>query len=65
VQSTQRNSYTTKELNTPTVNTNNNHTVKAEKTTFLFSDQPLGEAKTTGTPTTKANDTRIKANNAS
>jgi hypothetical protein len=47
------------------VKTNNSHKLKPEKTTFLFSVQPFGEAKTTGTPTTKANDTRIKANNAS
>ena len=50
---------------TPTEKTNTNHTLKAEKTTFLFSVKPFVEAKTTGTPTTKANDTRIKANNAS
>jgi hypothetical protein len=31
----------------------------------LFSDQPLGEAKTTGTPTINANDNRIKANKES
>ena len=57
--------YTTKELKTPTVNTNNNQRLKPEKTKLLFSDQPFGEAKTTGTPTTKANDTTIKANKAS
>jgi hypothetical protein len=59
------NHYTTKELKTPTVNTNNNQRLKPEKTIPLFSDQPFGEAKTTGTPTTKANDTTIKANKAS
>lgn len=57
--------YTTKELKTPTVNTNNNQRLKPEKTRPLFSVQPFGEAKTTGTPTTKANDTTIKANKAS
>jgi hypothetical protein len=30
----------------------------------LFSDQPLGVANTTGTPTTKAKETAISANNA-
>jgi hypothetical protein len=57
--------YTTKELKTPTVNTNNNQRLNPEKTRPLFSDQLFGEAKTTGTPTTKANDTTIKANKAS
>jgi hypothetical protein len=54
-----------KRVKTPTVNTNNNQRLKPEKTTPLFSDQPFGEAKTTGTPTTKANDTIIKANKTS
>ena len=31
---------------------------------LLFSDHPFGVAKTTGTPTTKANETAINANNA-
>lgn len=35
-----------------------------EKTVPLFSDQPSGVAKTTGTPTTKRNDTTINANKA-
>jgi hypothetical protein len=36
---------------------------KPEKTIPLFSDHPFGVANTTGTPTTKAKDTAIKANN--
>lgn len=56
--------YTTKELKTPTAKTRNNHKLKPEKTTPLFSDQPFGDAKTTGTPTTKAKETKIKANKA-
>jgi hypothetical protein len=47
------------------VNTSKSHRLKPEKTNDLFSDQPFGDAKTTGTPTSKANDTAIKANNAS
>jgi hypothetical protein len=47
------------------VNTSRSHRLKPEKTNDLFSDQPFGDAKTTGTPTSKANDTAIKANNAS
>jgi hypothetical protein len=57
--------YTTNELQIPTVNTSRSHRLKPEKTNDLFSDQPFGDAKTTGTPTSKANDTAIKANNAS
>lgn len=57
--------YTTNELQIPTVNTSKSHKLKPEKTNDLFSDQPFGDAKTTGTPTSKANDTAIKANNAS
>lgn len=48
----------------PTAKTNKNHKLKPEKTTPLFSVQPLGEANTTGTPTTNANDTRTKASKA-
>ncbi len=55
----------TKELKTPTVNTNNNQRLNPENTTPLFSVQPFGDAKTTGTPTTRANDTVIKANKES
>lgn len=57
--------YTTNELQIPTVNTSRSHKLNPEKTNVLFSDQPFGEAKTTGTPTSKAKDTAIKANNAS
>jgi hypothetical protein len=46
------------------VKTRRNQRLKPEKTIPLFSDQPLGVAKTTGTPTTKANETPIKASNA-
>jgi hypothetical protein len=38
---------------------------KPEKTVPLFSVHPLGEAKTTGTPTTKRNERPINANKAS
>ena len=56
--------YTTKELKIPTVKTKRSHKLKPEKTTLLFSVHPLGEAKTTGTPTTNAKDTKIKASKA-
>jgi len=57
--------YTTNELKIPTANTKNNHTLKPENTVPLFSVHPFGDANTTGTPTIKANETKIKANNAS
>jgi len=56
--------YTTNELQIPTVNTRTNQRLNPENTTPLFSDHPFGVAKTTGTPTTKAKDTAINANNA-
>ena len=56
--------YTTKELKIPTVKTKTNHKLKPENTTLLFSVQPLGDANTTGTPTTNAKDTTIKASKA-
>ncbi len=46
----------------PTANTKITHKLTPEKTIPLFSVHPLGEANTTGTPTTKAKDTKIKAN---
>ena len=49
----------------PTVKTRINHKLKPEKTKPLFSVQPFGEAKTTGTPTTNPNETKIKANKES
>ncbi len=48
----------------PTVNTKRSHKLKPENTTRLFSVQPLGDANTTGTPTTNAKDTTIKASKA-
>lgn len=56
--------YTTNELQIPTVNTKRSQILKPEKTTPLFSVQPFGVANTTGTPTTKAKETAINANNA-
>ena len=53
--------YTTKEFKTPTAKTNRSHKPRPEKTTRLFSVQPSGEAKTTGTPTTKRKDNATKA----
>ena len=53
--------YTTKEFKTPTAKTRRSHKPRPEKTTRLFSVQPSGEAKTTGTPTTKRKDNAIKA----
>jgi hypothetical protein len=55
--------YTTKELSTPTKNTSKTHKPSPEKTVPLFSVQPCGEAKATGTPTTKRKDSAINANN--
>ena len=55
-------SYATKELNTPTKNTNNTHNPRPENTVRLFSVQPSGDAKATGTLTTKRNDKAMKAN---
>ena len=57
--------YTTNELNMPTVKTSKNHTLKPEKTKVLFSVQPFGDANTTGTPTTSPKETKINANKAS
>lgn len=48
----------------PTAKTSTNHKLKPEKTTPLFSVQPLGDAKTTGTPTTNAKETKIKPSKA-
>lgn len=48
----------------PTKKTSRNQIPIPEKTVPLFSDQPSGVAKTTGTPTTKRNDTTINANKA-
>ena len=48
----------------PTAKTKNNHKLKPEKTEPLFSVQPLGDANTTGTPTTNAKDTKTKASKA-
>ncbi len=48
----------------PTANTSKNQILKPEKTKRLFSVHPFGEAKITGTPTTKLKDTTIKANRA-
>ena len=53
--------YTTKEFKTPTAKTRRIHKPRPEKTVRLFSVQPSGEAKTTGTPTTKRKDNAIKA----
>jgi hypothetical protein len=56
--------YTTNELKIPTAKTRTNQRLKPEKTTLLFSDHAFGDAKTTGTPTTKAKDTKINASKA-
>jgi hypothetical protein len=56
-----KNGYTTKELKTPTKRTRRTHKPRPEKTVPLFSVQPSGEAKTTGTPTTKRKERPIKA----
>jgi hypothetical protein len=55
--------YTTKEFNIPTKKTNRIHNPRPEKTVPLFSVHPSGEAKATGTPTTKRKDKAMKANN--
>ena len=57
--------YTTKEFKIPTAKTKKTHKLKPEKTVPLFPVQPSGEAKTTGTPTTKKKDTVIKAKRTS
>lgn len=45
----------------PTAKTNKNHAPTPENTIPLFSVQPFGEAKTTGTPTTRPKETATKA----
>lgn len=55
--------YTTKELKTPSNNTSRIHNPAPEKIVPLFCVQPSGEAKTTGTPTTKRKERPIKASN--
>lgn len=57
--------YTTKEFRIPTKNTKKIQSVAPENTNCLEPDQPSGEAKTTGTPTTRAKDTAINANRVS
>ncbi len=54
--------YTTKEFNRPTKKTNRIHNPRPEKTVPLFSVHPSGEAKATGTPTTRRKDKAINAN---
>jgi hypothetical protein len=49
----------------PIAKTKRSQTLTPEKTTRLFSAQPFGVAKTTGTPTINAKDNKIKANNES
>jgi len=56
------NSYTTKEFSIPTKKTNRIHNPSPEKTVLLFAVHPSGEAKATGTPTTKRKDKAMKAN---
>jgi hypothetical protein len=46
----------------PTANTKRNQSPKPEKIGPLYSVQPSGEAKTTGTPISKRKDKIIKAN---
>jgi hypothetical protein len=55
--------YTTNELSTPTKKTSKTHRPRPENTVPLFSVQPCGEAKATGTPTTKRKDSAMNANN--
>jgi hypothetical protein len=54
--------YTTKEFKIPTAKTNKNHSPTPDNTVDLFSDQPFGEAKTTGTPTKSRKERTINAN---
>lgn len=54
--------YTTKEFNRPTKKTNRIHNPRPEKTVPLFSVHPSGDAKATGTPTTRRKDKAINAN---
>ena len=56
--------YTTKEFRIPTVKTRRNHKPIPEKTVRLFSTQPSGVAKATGTPITTRKDTTMNANKA-
>ena len=46
----------------PTIITKLTQATEPNNTKFLFSFQPLGEAKTTGTPTTIKNEKATKAN---
>ena len=54
--------YTTKEFKIPTKNTKRIQSDAPEKMTCLEVAHPSEEAKTTGTPTTKAKDNAINAN---
>jgi len=51
---------TTKELKIPTAKTKRNQIPVPDRTKPLFWDQPSGEAKTTGTPTTKRKDSATR-----
>ena len=57
--------YTTKEFKIPTKNTRKIQRLAPEKTICFDEAQPSAEAKTTGTPTTKAKDNAINANKVS
>jgi hypothetical protein len=50
-----------KEFKIPTRNTKPIHKERPENTVFLLTDQPSGEANTTGTPTTSAKESNTSA----
>ena len=57
--------YETKELRAPITNTRRIQSVEPEKTSPFDVAQPSGEARRTGTPTTRANESPIKARSVS
>lgn len=57
--------YDTNEFNAPTTKTKRIQSVDPEKTTPFDVDHPSGEARSTGTPTTRASERPIKAKTVS
>ena len=58
-------SYDTNELSTPTTNTKSIQSADPENTRPFDCAHPSGDARSTGTPTTRANETPIKARSVS
>jgi hypothetical protein len=63
--SKERASYDTKELSAPTTNTKRIQRADPDNTSPFDDAHPSGEARRTGTPTTRANESPIKARSVS